>query len=827
MRLLVPTATLARHLQNSFAREGFVFRPRMVETLSRFIGDWVADLPQISEPAFYLVVEAAARRLNRPEFAAAIGQPGFCAALARTMGEFSSAGCDAARLASHLPETPLGPAFLAVYQEVDAELARRGVATRARRLEVAAERIARGGLPGIRTVLLEGFHALPDPEMVLAAALRRHAEVIVGEPCGPEMPPAIEVFAAASPEREADEIARRILEQAEQGRAFREMAVVVRAPETYRALLAATFDRFGIPARFYFEAALRDHPVVRYLAGTVDAMLSCWDWNATLAALRQAPHLVHSAAMDRFEFKLRERIPGRGLEGLRELAGQPSWLLDGPASIETSLEDCRGLAVAPREWAARLRGLRSLYRPPRAGDGVPHERARIWRGHAAALDAFEEALDAAAEALGAAPVPLEDYWRAFRSVLRLAPLRVPDDRRNAVHVLTAHEARQWRLPVIFICGMVEKQFPRLHRQDPFFPDAARRELAAAGIRVRTAAQFDEEERALFHAALSGATALAVLSYPRVDGRGERNLPSVFLDAVAAQVAEAPPVRPAPLAQPKGWRPPVAIRNPELLEAIAARTKAFSPTSLDAFLSCPYRFFNDHLLRLEPPPPRPTKRLDFLAQGNIVHETLAAWPGGDQAIEPYFERAFEKTCAELYVPPGYQTEALRRRMLEDLQRLAAAEGPRGVETRTEQPFQYELAPGVSIRGRIDRLEVLPENRALVVDYKYSGIQRVRDLVKAAESLQPPLYLLAVERAFELEPQGMQYCGLRNEVAWAGWEAPFPEAWIPDATARALDAAARIRAGEIAPLPANQDACRWCAGKDVCRYQAARTMTAEGA
>ena len=39
VRLLVPTATLAQHLQNQLAREGFVFRRGLVQTLSGFVRD--------------------------------------------------------------------------------------------------------------------------------------------------------------------------------------------------------------------------------------------------------------------------------------------------------------------------------------------------------------------------------------------------------------------------------------------------------------------------------------------------------------------------------------------------------------------------------------------------------------------------------------------------------------------------------------------------------------------------------------------------------------------------------------------------------------------
>ena len=143
-----------------------------------------------------------------------------------------------------------------------------------------------------------------------------------------------------------------------------------------------------------------------------------------------------------------------------------------------------------------------------------------WRSQTAVLSLFDEALTEAASVLDSArEIAIEDYWRAVKSVLTLKPLRLEDGRRNVVHVVSAPEARQWVLPIVFVCGMVEKQFPRFHPQDPFFPDAARCRLHADGIRLRTAAEFDREERALFNTATSRATMLTVLSYPEFDARG--------------------------------------------------------------------------------------------------------------------------------------------------------------------------------------------------------------------------------------------------------------------------------------------------------------------
>ena len=102
-------------------------------------------------------------------------------------------------------------------------------------------------------------------------------------------------------------------------------------------------------------------------------------------------------------------------------------------------------------------------------------------------------------------------------------------------MLSAYEARQWELPVVFVCGMVEKQFPRYSPQDAFFPDAARRQLQAAGVRVRTAADAELEEEFLFDSAVTRATASLTLSYPKFDGRGEQNL-AVAVSGAISQVS---------------------------------------------------------------------------------------------------------------------------------------------------------------------------------------------------------------------------------------------------------------------------------------------------
>jgi ATP-dependent helicase/DNAse subunit B len=849
VRLLVPTATMAQHLQNRLAREGLVFRRGLIQTFSGFVEAWTADLPQVSEAALYLIVEEAARRVNRPEFARVVEMRGFCASLARTIAEFSSAGCDSRRLAAHLPEGPLSDAFLAVYREVDRQLAVRGLSMRARRLEAAADRIAAGGMPGIATVWLDGFHALPDPELAVIRAMTKHAEVVLVRTDGQEQSelagwpvsrfaksrpsPALMLVKAPNIEREAEEIARRILEQSSAGHPFRDMAIIVRNPDTYVPVLRAVLDRFGIPARFYFDGHLQEHAAIRFLCGAVHAMLSGWEHTKTMAVLRLAPRFAESSDMDRLDFAVREQIPNAGLGPLKALlvddGGKPrspgcERLLHKLDSL-AALEEWQQFALTPKEWAGRFRTLRNLFRVGEPADRDGRAMVELHRSQAAALDAFDEALDATAGALDPRhAIGIAAFFHALESVLRITPLRIADQRRNVVQVLSAPEARQWVLPLVFICGMVEKEFPSFHTQDPFFPDAARCELNRAGIRVRTAAEFEREERALFDSAITRATAAVTLTYPEFNARGDRNLPSLYLEHLFIPPSDSRTVKPRPrhILPP---RPPAQVHSPALLQELRRRTGSISPTAVELYLQCAFQHFAGRLLRLKTAPPRPAERLNFMTQGQIVHEVLRTWWAAGGNIEPVFEDVFAAALEKEHIPCVYHTERLRNAMLDDLREFVAGDKwPRGMfESRTEEQFDFMLEGGVQIRGKIDRLDVAG-GRAYVIDYKYSNAQNTKSKLNNADLVQAPMYLMAAERVFGLKPAGMFYVGLKRGPVYAGWsedglmDGQVPDAdWLGKTEKRVLEIVDEIRGGRIEVLPSDPDKCRFCDFADACRVQ----------
>jgi ATP-dependent helicase/DNAse subunit B len=457
------------------------------------------------------------------------------------------------------------------------------------------------------------------------------------------------------------------------------------------------------------------------------------------------------------------------------------------------------------------------------------------------LAAFQGALDHTAEVLPPDPCPFAEFWRQAKVVLRRTVLRVPDQRRNVVHVLDAHEARQWELPVVFVCGMLEKQFPAYHAGNPILGDATRFALGRAGLWLRTSADRREEERFLFDMAASRATSLTVFTYPALDDAGGENLRSFFLGERKADGSR--PVRPA--GDPIARSPRLTIGRPDLLDVLRDRHRTLAPTAIESFLQCPFQFFARHTLKLEGGPARPGQRLDPLVKGSIAHEAVRIWHRTQEPMETILERVIERVVLENRIPPGYRLESMRIEMLRGLREFAL--NPRladGWVTESERGFELPVDEMTLVRGRIDRCDVSPDGRAVVIDYKWASKVRVSELVKEHElgmRVQGGLYLAAVARVFGWRPEGMFYWSIRED-ALDGWHTGLAQfegsgaartegamrELISQAEQTALQAASRIRGGAIAPEHPDRRSCEWCECADACRWaETERAREAGGA
>jgi ATP-dependent helicase/DNAse subunit B len=270
-----------------------------------------------------------------------------------------------------------------------------------------------------------------------------------------------------------------------------------------------------------------------------------------------------------------------------------------------------------------------------------------------------------------------------------------------------------------------------------------------------------------------------------------------------------------------------LTDGRIIQKIAEEAKVFSASRLESFLTCAFRYFAEHSLKLRPPFEDRLK----MEMGTLLHAVLEDFYANrrseKQALE-CLENEFEKS--PLALEPLYRRTYLleqARRTLEIFLRSEKEASGNGFT-----PAHFELAFGkkrdgtpaelpslklgkenVLVNGFIDRVDVSPDGRgALVIDYKLSK----RDLNKKVNDgleVQLPLYLMAVRDLLGLEPAGGELRFLKTGTK-AALKSEGLKGLLEATETRVLDAARRIRSGDIA---VDAKSCQYCHFSPVCRFE----------
>lgn len=837
VRLVVPTATMAEHLRHELARQGRHVPPSWINTLAGLLHGLLPEVRVASAPELALITGLALEAHPRL-FPSLRGSPGLPAALASAFEELSGAGVGALQLESlaGLGARP-DPDLVAAYRAVEEWLEQGGLRLRAQALTAAARRAAGGSAP-FAAVWLDGFFRFSPVEAEFVLALAKQARVTVTLPEWAGATPLVERFRrsgaraetlaacrprprtalirATSREHEVEEVVLRLLEEHEAGRPWREMGVVLRNEEEYLGRFERALFRAGVPTRAYFGRSLRREPACLLVRRFVEAVRSGWDGEATLKLLR-TPVAVTAEGLraDGVWARAVEALPFQGLERLERLAPVAARAL-------APLADWPDLKLTPKEWSARLGELARLLAPPPAGRALTEGEIEDCAMRAAAFREILSLAGAAAEWLPAERVPLMEFWPHVEAGIHEARVYTRDTRRDAVHLLDVEEARQWELPVVFVCGLVESEFPRRVQPDPVLPDSLRQALAQQGIGIRTSRDREAEEVFHFEVARTRATQRLYLSWPERNENGDEILRAFVLDQPEAEGAETFrarrfAVQPARAAVPA---PPPALVSDDVLASLRQMHTKMQATAIEAFLQCPFQFFAARTLELEELPRLPAERLDALFEGILAHEILKEWHlrGGDIATicEEHWDRAMRSEG----LAETHQALLAREAMKRNLQLYARHECSQSAgRVELERELRLTLL-GVEIRGRADRVDFFDNGECLVFDFKYSSGGSASHRNKREEeglAVQGGLYARALQEE-GYSPQEVRVVSLKNEVKLYGAASPAAvDDRIQTASRAAEDALLRIFEGRIDVRPADPDLCRWCSFRDACRVQ----------
>ena len=270
---------------------------------------------------------------------------------------------------------------------------------------------------------------------------------------------------------------------------------------------------------------------------------------------------------------------------------------------------------------------------------------------------------------------------------------------------------------------------------------------------------------------------SMLAGPVVDA-AELGLRDAVLNAQAGTAIPGNDPRARPLALLRArrsgvfteWDGNVAEIDGDLLVGAG---KMVSPTSLETYGACGYRYFARSVLRLNVvDEPDEREMMDPAARGSVIHRVLErfflhqqeqgrpavneSWKAADETLllqmaeeELAGAAARGQTGLEVYSKHEMRTigSDLRQFLLaDDAFRHQTGAVPAGFE----QAIPLTEIAGVTLQGRVDRIDRTPDGRAAwVIDYKTGSTWEFRDVIsgKSADSLlggrklQLPTYLAA--------------------------------------------------------------------------------------
>lgn len=308
---------------------------------------------------------------------------------------------------------------------------------------------------------------------------------------------------------------------------------------------------------------------------------------------------------------------------------------------------------------------------------------------------------------------------------------------------------------------------------------------------------------------------------------------------------------------KRWTPADGLVDPDDLgrTALAAHqlaARSYSPTALQHFAACPYRFFLQAVHRLQPrEEPVAIETIDPLTRGSLFHEvqfevlsrlkadgllpvraeTLeVARDVVDGALDGVAARYRELLCPA--IPRVWEdgVNGIRADLREWLRRSAEDEsgwvpdrfelafglplGERGDADPASVTRPVAVAGPLRLRGSIDLVERHPRGALRVTDHKTGKARAASGVVVGrGEVLQPLLYALACE---QLLPEPVEAGRLYYCTAAGGYE----QRVVPlDAAGRAAAAAVvetidhALRDGFLPAAPVER-ACAYCDYRPVC-------------
>src|SRR5947199_2100690 len=191
----------------------------------------------------------------------------------------------------------------------------------------------------------------------------------------------------------------------------------------------------------------------------------------------------------------------------------------------------------------------------------------------------------------------------------------------------------------------------------------------------------------------------------------------------------------------------------------------SASDIETYRTCPLKYKFARVFRI---PAEPTLNQRF---GIFVHQVLERWHAGAGDMGMLMDIAWRRGGFGVSDEERQLRVKAERALERYLERCRAEEGE---PTWFERPFAFRLGPHL-LRGRVDRVDRLPEGGYELIDYKTG---RPKSAAALREDVQLSLYAVGARQAWGVEAAQQAYLYvLDDEKVRVPAEELAPE-WIED-------------------------------------------------
>lgn len=332
----------------------------------------------------------------------------------------------------------------------------------------------------------------------------------------------------------------------------------------------------------------------------------------------------------------------------------------------------------------------------------------------AILDWIELSMD-----LGESPLSGDTDWTA----------------NNAVNILSVHGSKGLEFPVVFLVNMVSARFPTTERRETIpIPEALIKEDLPEGD------YHTQEERRLCYVGMTRAKDLLYFTGANYYGEGKREKKlSPFVYEVISGTAIIPPHEQPQQIALLDWKKEELTTLQETKSSPVSVTY-LSYSQIETFRLCPLHYKLRYLLNI------PTPVSASSSFGTSIHDALFDFYSLHVKGEKVTKVDLLELLAKRWKHEGYETKArealLRRKGEEYLADYYINQfDPHTVVAALEQPFTVAVQHDdrtIKIGGKIDRIDVLPDGKIEIIDYKTGRMPSKREV---DANLQLSIYALA--------------------------------------------------------------------------------------